>query len=247
MSYPITWNTYRDPDPGVEDVKILNDITSGITDAMLLYNDLSLAEIVFDEFFMPYARRNWIYGTVVKNGGKIPVDCEALTRAFIGTWFWVDKLRKRRYPQIRTFIRPKEPQLQNIITSSKYKLFAPNPTYGNVHHPAGNLTGKCFFSNHTFCQIGAYYFDPTFSGLFINKEEIVDRHFEGSSIGNTLNGSPVFISTDREFIYIRRKVECGPFGSSYVEIKSQEALACDGKMPYLKKEEQLTPDIVAKL
>jgi len=208
-------------------------------------DEVWLLKVLFFKCFMPYAKKYWVYGSALPKKGdkKIIVNCEDLSEAFLRSCKWVGILRRDIYHEDITVSLSLKGSEKGFVTRNSYKLFAPDPNYGNVRSPMGNLTGKCYFGSHTVCKIGSYLFDPTFGSIYLNFKDLAER--EVLSILERKPGSSwdARISEDKAFLYIRKPAVCGPFADSWYEVKSQDALSYNGIMPFLKPSEQIPADV----
>jgi hypothetical protein len=161
--------------------------------------DSVLADAVFGQNFMPYARRNWVY-----EGGMS--NCQHLADAFIDTWYYI----KRANPKVAL-------PAMTVCCVAGPLVSRPLPVFdgrtrGNIRAMGtGEFDGRCYFALHHMCALLNKYYDPTygrtelFSDYFL--ETLVDP------IGEMLRRTP-----DKSRIFARSSASVTGFSDSWLEM-----------------------------
>jgi hypothetical protein len=126
---------------------------------------------LFHTFFMPYAAVHHPYDGPTCN-------CEDLANALAVTNEYIRKLRTEaeidalmaNFEQVKAL-----DENDGLITRSDLPVVG-GLAHGNIISLATNATdGRCYFPNHTFCRVGARYYDPTFNLDTTNRRECILR------------------------------------------------------------------------
>jgi hypothetical protein len=215
---------------------ILTSIIPGLSPEEDKKVGASLARIIFNNYFMPFAAKKWEY-----SGSSC--NCLDLAAAFSITWYWILYLKQELNTLTHPFLKPEAVKCNSnnfFITKKEYKLFAPKDTNGNVRDSNGALTGRSYFAEHWCCKIGNQYFDPTFNRIYERLDEFIEKQL----ISLYAQGLQKVLSTsDLKFFYTRRSVICGPFSDSWNEITLQEAMKYGGQIERLPQQERIPKDV----
>jgi hypothetical protein len=158
-----------------------------------------LADWVFSNNFMPYARAHWVYDGRDSN-------CGDLSEAFIDTWYYI---RTTKHPQ-----SPLSPAMNHTVPgpllSAPRNVFA-GPACGNVRAVrTGALDRRCIFGNHQMCRIATRYYDPTYNHMDHDPEYFLESKV--TTVGQ------LRIKPDFSFVYVRSTTGVTGFGDSWDEM-----------------------------
>jgi hypothetical protein len=149
----------------------------------------ALAEAVFRNNFMPYAKANWQYEGSYCN-------CGDLSQALTATWVYIKTKRPAALPDPGTCASVSAVDTGKGLITKPLRVFA-GPAYGNVRVGRnGALDGRCLFPTHWLCKIGTKYFDPTYSRETTDAHDIVEREL-------TKSNPSMWFSTDGRHLYAR--------------------------------------------
>lgn len=153
----------------------------------------ALADELFENNFMPYAIQiaHWGYDGAFCN-------CQDLADAFLATWVYVKTTKRPKgLPMdVGTKIEIMGETQHGLIT--KPWQVASGPARGNVRVQGGMLDGRCLFPNHTVCQVGTKFYDPTFNKVTNTARECVEREIARGGD----RGAPAFwFSADGRYLY----------------------------------------------
>jgi hypothetical protein len=204
--------------------------STAIVEAIFTYNSVpldmtqaspALADDLFENSFMPYAIRvaNWAYDGMYCN-------CQDLAEAFLATWVYVKTTYRKVAPPLDVgtcvqIMTGAVPAGCGLITKPWPVLCG--PARGNVR--VGNtatLDGRCLFPNHTVCQIGVKYYDPTFNKITNGPREVVERNIVR---GNPVTAPCFWFSTEApkpRYLYARyANLPAPQFTDSYQEMDAR--------------------------
>ena len=169
----------------------------------------TLAEKLFDNNLLPYAKTHWAY-----NG--ITCNCQNLAEAMVASWAYLKTATGRGdMPQASQ---------ENCSTQGKSVITINRPVLGGVAkgnirlQSTGQPDGRCLFANHTVCQIGSEYFDLTYMRRTKDKADCILRDLK-TKIGDAIW---VVENAPGRLLYVRdAQTTTAGFGDCYHELNGR--------------------------
>ncbi|MDD2735372.1 MAG: hypothetical protein PHF56_15650 [Desulfuromonadaceae bacterium] len=194
-------------------------LTSILSRHAIDYNldPVTLADNLFNNNILPYAKDNWKYHGVTCN-------CQDLSQAICAVWTYMKTVSGKKGLPVASSVNCSDTG-RAIITSSKPVLGG--IALGNIRvEPGGNTDGRCEFANHTVAQIGAKFYDLTYMRITSNKADCIEYVINANElIGQWL----IYIvkPPNKKILYVRDSQTLTPgFGDCYHELNGEGWISC---------------------
>ncbi len=192
-------------------VDILNNIL-GLSPLNLTQPAKDLADNLFKHNFLPYATTHWPY-----NG--VNCNCQMLSDALAATWTYIKYQTRTQRNDLPAATLVKCADTGKAVITNKADVLG-GIANGNIRlQSTGQTDKRALFENHTVCQIGATFYDPTF---------MRSTNIKGDCILRILTEKPgdgaIYVARNvpGTLLYVLDKIAMTPgFGSSYHELNGR--------------------------